>query len=513
MSLLTTRKHWVYAVRERQMRWNELAVNGGRPYVDARLWRAPNETDVSWRGDPDAGVVGRRDRTALVNDAGRVARKIDQYIFKAPAVRAGADEAFLADVTGSGEGVDAFMQRVNGSLTHGRWCWLQCDRAPLDGGRAETLADKSPARWILWDALDVPDWRVGDDGEIEWLITRSHVYANADPAVPATDAMLFTLYRRGEDGVVRVTEEASGSAAVPGLRRDEPIPGMRRVPFVLVGRPSEKAWWFDDVENLQAQVMNLDSQHNETLMETVYPQLVVPSSLANSLEVRLTERNIDGRKVASLIRELTLGRKVPICESAEDKGVSRFIAPTGDMRMLVEEAARKRTLLFDIAGLAMFNRETRQVQTAESKQFDQLDTNATLKNRALALADAEARLVALTRELDPTFPEYAPVYPRDFDVVDAASLAAALTAAGNMADRTPKMRKLLAKAQVRVLKELCGGIATDEEVREVLDEIDARDFSAPELLPDPFAALARKRRDGDADGDDADAGGEGDATE
>lgn len=506
MSLLTTRKHWIYAVRERQMLWNELAVNGGRPYVDARLWRAPNETDVSWRGDPDAGVAGRRDRTALVNDAGRVARKIDQYIFSAPASRQGADEAFLRDVTGRGEGVDDFMRRVNCSLTHGRWCWLQADRAPLPDGRAETLADKSPTRWILWDALDVPDWCVGDDGEIKWLVTRSHVYENGDPSEAARDAALFTLYRRGEDGVVRVTEEAVG-ASFDGLRRDEPLPGMRRIPFALVGRPSEKAWWFDDVENLQAQVMNLDSQHNETLMETVYPQLVVPSSLANSLEVRLSERNIDGKKVAALVRELTLGRKVPICESAEDKGVSRFIAPSGDMRMLVEEAARKRALLFDIAGLALFNRETRQVQTAESKRFDQLDTNATLKNRALALADAERRLVGITRELDPSFPAYEPVYPCDFDVVDAAGLSAALAAAANMPDRTPKVRRLLAKAQVRVLKELCGGVATDEEVREALDEIDGTDFGADALLPDPFAAL--RRRDGD-DGDDGDGRGDAD---
>ena len=53
---------------------------------------------------------------------------------------------------------------------------------------------------------------------------------------------------------------------------------------VIVGLPSAKAWWFDDVENIQAQCLNYDSMHNETLTDAVYPQLVVPMSLLNTLE-------------------------------------------------------------------------------------------------------------------------------------------------------------------------------------------------------------------------------------
>ncbi len=498
MSNITSRKHFIFANRETQMFRNELAVNGGRPYVEARLWRAPNETDTSWEGDAPRGIVGRKERTALVNDAGRVANKINQYIFKEQAARTGGDEAFLGNVTGSGKNIHAFMQRVNTSLTHGRWCWLQVDRAPLAEGEAETLANKAPMKWILWNAIDVPDWCVDASGRIKWLITRSHVYINDDPHIEAVDAKLFTLYEIGADGVVHITEEVSGGAKVDGLRKDCPIPGMNDIPFVLIGTPSERAWWFDDVENLQAQVLNLDSQHNETLMETVYPQLVVPNSLANSLEVKLAEKNIDGKRVAALIRELTLGRKIPICESAEDKGIARFIAPNGDMKMLVDEGNRKRGLLFDIAGLALFNKETRQVQTAESKQFDQLDTNSTLKNRALMLQDAEKKLVELTKVFDPGFRGWDPVYPADFDVVDVAALGAALVAAGNMPDKTPLMRKLLAKAQVKVLKELAQGIATDDEIQAVLKEIDEHDFEAAAMLPDPFAGM----RDDDDDDDD-----------
>lgn len=496
MAKITTRKNWIMQARERQLRLNELAVCGGKPYIDARLWRAPNETDVSWDGDAAKGIAGRKERTGLVNDAGRVANKINQYIFRTEASRNGADEAFLADC--GGESVHKFMERVNTSITYGGWCWLQADRAPIPDGASETLADKAPIKWILWDAIDVPDWCVGEDGEIKWLITRSRIYINDDPFADAQDATLYTLYQL-VDGHVCITEALDKELPGVELRDGEVLPGMTRIPFALVGKPSAKAWWFDDVENIQAQVMNLDSMHNETLTSTVYPQLVVPNSLANSLEMKLSEKDINGQKVVALIRELTLGRKIPILESADDKGISRYIAPSGDLKMLTEEGARKRSLLFDMAGLALFNKETRQVQTAESKQFDQLDTNSTLGNRALILQDAEKRIIALTAMFDPTFRAWDPVYPTDFDVVDVAGLSAALAQLSNMPNKTPKVKKIEAKAAVRVLRELSAGIATNDEISEALQEIEETDFEAPAALPDPFARLRDQGGEGEDD--------------
>lgn len=92
MSIIIKRQHEILDSRKVQIERNMKAVEGGRPYIDLRLWRAPNETDTSWTGEPERGIVGRKERTALVNDAGRVANKINQYIFKDVAARKGADE-------------------------------------------------------------------------------------------------------------------------------------------------------------------------------------------------------------------------------------------------------------------------------------------------------------------------------------------------------------------------------------------------------------------------------------
>ncbi len=132
------------------------------------------------------------------------------------------------------------------------------------------------------------------------------------------------------DGRVYVTEETTLASLAASCRTREELPGLDRVPFVLVGRPSIRAWWFDDVENIQAQSLNLASSHNETLTDSVYPQIVLPLSLLSSLESQLREEGVNGERVVALVRELTIGRRTPIIESGEDKGVSRYIAPGGD---------------------------------------------------------------------------------------------------------------------------------------------------------------------------------------
>ena len=493
---ITDRKHKIMQKREAQIRRNALAVDGGRDYIDERLWRAPNETDTSWNGDPQRGIVGRKERTGLVNDAGRVANKINQYIFKEEAKRDGADAGFLADCTGEGESVHDFMQRVNTAFTYGRWCWLQADRAPLAEGESETEANKAPIKWVLWDALDVPDWCVDAAGNIKWLITRSAIYQNDDPRQAAKDAMLYTLYELGVDGHVYVTEKTD-KGNMANLRTHALVPGLERIPFALIGRPSSKPWWFDDVENIQAQILNLDSMHYETLLDTVFPQLVLPSSIGNSLETRLAEKKVEGKSVVTIIRELTLGRKIPIMEGAEDKGISRFITPSGDLKLLTEEAGRKRSLLFDMVGLALFNKETRQIQTAESKQFDQLDTNSTLANRALELQRAEAALIGLSQMFDKGFKAWKPAYPSKFDVVDVASLSQALVQTANMPNKTPKVKRIEAKCAVRVLKEVAAGSVTQEEINDALAEIDETDFEEPTMLPNPFEGLEDRNKGGE----------------
>ncbi len=499
-TIISTRKHLYFGKRATQMRRNRLAVLGGRDYVDARLWRAPNETDAQWLGDADDGIVGRRERTALVNDAQRIASKIQQYIFKKPIDRKGADKTFLANVSGE-QGVTEFMKSVCNAITTQGWCWLQADRAPYaldETGTVvpRTLADRAPVRWRLWEAVDVPDWSMDSSGVLQWLVTRSVAYLNDNPYKEAKVVNISTLYRL-VDGRVCVTEEADKEGSGLDLRTDAEVVGLDRIPFILVGKPSPDAWWFDDVEMLQAQALNLDSNHFETLIETLYPQLIAPMSLLNTLDVNLSLEKMSGKEIIALQRELIKGRKNPFYENAEDRGVTRYLIPPSDgMKLLPDECARKRNLLFDMAGLALFNRETRQVQTAEAKAFDQMDTNATLGNRALMLQDAEKRLVALSRYFDPSFKEYEPVYPVKFDVIDAAAMSQAVETVVNLPQVTLGMRKICLRSGLKLLQDM--GAVEDADFEETMREIDAlKQAEVPAFHPPRFGA-----EDEDDDGGD-----------
>lgn len=501
------RKHKTAANRGHQIELNTLAAKGGRRYVDRRLWRAPNESDLSWFGTysatvtaqrsitPDAGTVGRKERAALVNDAGRVVSKITQYLFKNDAARPGLDEEWAGNVNGRGTSLLSFWVDVSETLTAGQWLWISADRMAAlkdESGnpRLRTLAEKQRDRdvikWTIWPAISVPDWCFDDDGSLLWIITQDTRYDNSDPMTEAKEYTVRTLWRKTASGVTwqefkqidGVTHPISEQAAVSGLQE---------IPFVLIGTPKDEPWWFDDVEALQAQLLNLDSLHAENLVRCVFPQLVIPESCISNMELKLVERmgQQNGEAVMSVIRELVRGLDTPIMETSEDKGITRFIQPNAaDLKAIPEEISRKRSLLFDMVGLSLFNRESRQIASAESKQFDQLDTESTLKHRARILQAAEERVVYISKLVDPLFKEYSPEWPSSFDVIDSESDSKALTLLGNLPDMPPSMRRMVLIAALRVLGEVSG--KNKELIETARGEIEEMDFSDNAFnKPDP----------------------------
>lgn len=499
---IASRKHVILSARIQQLALNLLAAKGGRPYIEERLWRAPNESDLSWTGTvsvtPSSATkttstfysVGRKQRAALVNDAGRVVSKITQYLFKTGAERKGIDEEWAKDVTGEGESVGNFWVLVSEMLTASQWVWLRADRMgplvdPETGeSRERTLLEKNRdsdvVRWEAWPSVCVPDWSFDAGGKLRWLITEGTRYENADPFADPTSFRVRTLWRK-EGGAVTVTQFLTNASTGETTQNGEPvISGMSEIPFLLVGTPSSDPWWFDDVEGLQAHLLNLDSLHFENLVRTVFPQLVIPVSTLENLQTRLVERMgaNNGEVMVEVVREIIRGLDTPIVESAEESQITRFIQPgAADQKTLPEEIQRKRQLLFDMVGLSLFNKETRQIQTAESKRFDHLDTESTLKHRARVMQEAEERMVSLSKEIDPGFREYVPVWPTSFDVEDTQADSAVLAMIGNMPDATPAMRKLALMGALRILSEVGG--YDPKLIEQARTEINAANFDAP----------------------------------
>jgi len=509
--------HKLLMDRREQLLTNILAWKGGRAYIDKRLWRAPNESDLSWNGtryDDTNKLIGtqtqfyssgRKQRAAIVNDAGRVVSKITQYLFKTPAERSGIDDEWSKDVTGSGKSVGNFWVDVSELLTAGQWVWLQADRMapavdsetglPRERTLLEKQTDGDTIRWTAWPSVSVPDWSFGPDGSLRWIITEGATYDNADPMTEARVMRIRTLWLKTSTGYVTTqylidakTGKTDGGEQPSSVRE---VIGPERLPFILVGTPTPDPWWFDDVEGLQAQLMNLDSLHYENIVKTVFPQLVIPASALENLQMTLKERYgaSSGERIIEVVKELVRGLDSPIVESAEEGQITRFIQPNQqDQETIPKELARKRALLFDMVGLSLFNKETRQIQTAESKQFDQLDTESTLKHRALIMQAAEHSLVALSKEIDPAFSDYEAVWPSSFDVIDVSGDTAAITMLANLPGTTPTMQKLGLLSALRILSEL-GGYDQDL-IDQARKEIEDSSSVEPQPSATPFDGKA-----------------------
>ncbi len=496
-NIIFSRKNPVLTERQEQLELNLLALRGGRPYVNRRLWRQPNESDLSWFGSSrafdiggDFGTVGRKDRARAQNDAGRIASKIEQYLFSEFASRPGIPPAFEADC-GSRRSVGRFWQDVSELVTAHGWCWLQADRAaplvdPQSGKtRPRTLAERERDNdrpiWRLWPALGVVDWRF-INGRLEWLIVEEEREEAMDPTVESKSINVRTLWRRESGGATFARFEQDGNNIHVV---QEGRVSSREIPFVLVGNPSAQPWWFDDVEAVQAQLLNLDSLHLENLSRSVFPQLIVPESVVAGLESRLVETgaNAHGHRIMELVREILRGADRPIIEDSESNGITRYIMPGDGLESIPKEIGRKRSMLFDSVGMALFNKESRQIQTAESKQWDHLDTEATLRARARVLQEAEVALVAVTKAIDPSFGGYDPEWPSSFNVIDASDLTDSLVRLANL-PLTLTQRKQLLHGVTALLKE-----ATDisqDDIKKIEDEIEVLkeesfDFSRPSL--------------------------------
>ena len=478
--LIPERQHRTLNRRGGQIAVNLLALNGGKPYIDARLSRFPAESTLAWGGSQSevyknkfppltgssyGNKTGRRERAYNVNHLARIIGKINQYVFATAPQRDGIDEEFARDVTLSQMGINRYWRRVSSMMTAARWCWVWVDapEPPVDEQGVPIVLSVAQKRevgirpyWSIYTPNEVVDWAMDGQGRLLWALTEHCEYANADPEVEATESRFRVLWERGrvrkfildDDGkaVDRVVEAANPPAMVPG---------------VLVGEIDDCPHWVDDAELMQRAILDLSSANHEALYKQVYAQLVMPEGSVDAGKQALN--NESGSQVLDMI----VGAAHPILETAEEKGISRYLTPTAaDLAILRADINNVKTDLFDFVGMSL-KPDSRQVESAEAKAWDHLDVAAFLRQQSQDLQEAETRLIALTREIDPAFNEYEPEYADDFEVGDFESEVKAYIGLANLPMPTEAGKEIslgaLRKARAR------GFLKLDDEAWEALE--------------------------------------------
>jgi hypothetical protein len=474
-----TRKHPILSARGDQLDLNMKAAMGGKPYIEARLTRHPCESEVSWSGSAGSqfaprGVQGRKDRGFYVNYAGRIAAKLNQYTVGPHVKRDGAGKIHLRDTTATGVDIHGFWERVGMFLTAGQWCWVHVDRSaptldpssgqPRPRSVAEAEASGDRVWWGVWSSTSVVDWKFDALGGVEWLITESSEYVSAGPAAPAKEMRVRTIWTKA-GGVKLYIDPAKPDEVAESVPFAIPA-GV--VPFIPVGVPTTDPHWFDTVEHVCASILNLESCNHENLLQAVYPQMVLPSGVIDAAKDQAGSLNT--QEAITIIK----GLNNPIVEDAQHSGITRYITPPkSELQAIPEEILRRRKELFDVVGLALA-RDSKQVESAESKAFDRLDVNAVLASRARELEEAEKKAVAMSMRLDPRFAEYAPVYPQEFDVSDLSAEMEALLGLNSM-DLPSGARREVKKAAITLLSRI--GRIPRERVEELRAEADEADDS------------------------------------
>ena len=167
----------------------------------------------------------------------------------------------------------------------------------------------------------------------------------------------------------------------------------------------------------------------------------------------------------------TLARSAALFESAEGKGVSRYIQPAGTETAAIRaEIEALRREMYSAVGLAA-SKDTKMVESAEAKAWDFQNVEAYMATRADILEQCEVEAWKMVNHWMPTVPVPTVSYNRNFAILDLKeSVATLLELSGFNQENDPYQREI-GKTALTMLNRLRQLPA--DKVEEILKLIEA----------------------------------------
>ena len=408
-AFLFRRRHPEFMKNEALWRHCAEACRGGREYLEKTLIRHVSEIDIEF--------AERKRRAYYFNYPRNIANRITQHVLSVPPVRSGADPALVEDWSRTGLRTNEVMRQLSNMLTVYGVVWVQIDapgfRQPVS--RKQAAAENLRPYVRLLSPLDVTDWAYGDDGRLEWAVIREKCYSSPDPFREGVCVETVKLFRRGmwqsfscRQGEITET----GSGVLPG----EELPLFRVTE--MEGVRGESSHWFEDMVRISEAIFNNESESQMNMVKQMFGLLVVSESFARGA--------LPGLQKEQAGFASTVARSAAVIETVEEKGISRYISPSGVPGTLLrqENEALKREL-FELAGLTIAS-SSREAESAESKAWDFRNTSCFLAGRADLLEQSEQRAWEMMKLFDPSVPVPRVVYNREFEVRELSKSIGAL---------------------------------------------------------------------------------------
>jgi len=436
------RTHPLYRLNREVWSRSMEAYSGGADYIRRALVKHVSEIDLEFEE--------RLRRACYFNYPRKIARLITQFFLSSDARRDGADPVLEEDFSRDGmrtiEVMRQFSTLLNLFGAAALWVEMPFFDGEIDLERKNEERLRPAVRAL--SPLDVVDWGEGADGRLNWVIIEESDRLDAGPFLPAVDVRRRKLWTR-EEYYIFERDSVTGRIAMPAHGANP----IGEVPIVYRteadGFRLGSGHYFEDVVRISDAILNNQSEAQMNLVKQMFGLLVISEGFA-----RGARREFAGHDESSTGRfSHVLARSAAIWETPEERGISRYISPSGtDCAAIREENAMLKRELFDLVGMA-WARDLHQAQTAESKAWDFHAVRQFLTSRVDLLEQAETRAWELMSAFDPAVPVPKIAYNRDFSIPDLQSSVESLLGMKELCDG-PEFRRQLAETALFLLEKV-----------------------------------------------------------
>ncbi|MDD3154065.1 MAG: hypothetical protein PHS41_04300 [Victivallaceae bacterium] len=437
------------------------AYAGGEAYIRQALIRHVSEIELEFQE--------RLHRAYYFNYPRRIAQLITQYILSSEPQRENCDLDLVEDFSRTGLRTGEVMRQFSTLLNICGAAAIAVEmpffEGVADGERKHRERLRPAARAI--SLLDIPDWSHAADGKLDWIILEQEEIPPSSPFELRRKIHRRTLYTRNEYFVFERDSEYAAREIARGTHN------LGEVPVVFLCEPEgyglKLNHYFEDVVRISDAIFNNESEAQMNVVKQMFGLLVISENFARSAATPIRDGENNAEKSVKFSH--LLARSAAIWESPEERGVSRYISPSGvSIDAIRGENLALKKELFDLVGMAL-SLELRQVQSAESKAWDQHNARQFLTARADMLEQSEIAVWHLMHCYDPSIPVPSVTYNRDFAVTDLSESVQSLLSLKELSDnkdfhdeitRTAvfllgKIRKLAPERQQAILQGIARG--------------------------------------------------------
>ena len=312
--IIFNRRHPEYRANLAGWEKSRAAYSGGEEYIDSALIRHISEIDVEF--------AERRRRAYYFNYPRAIAQRITQYVFATSPSGHNANADLVGDFDRSGRRTDEVMRQLSTLLNvYGRaWLWVESPSFEGNPSLEEARETRLRPYCRAVSPFDVTDWSFGDDGRLQWAVVNEQVYCNDDPFGEAFHFRRVRLYCRDHWRIF----EKSSSGCREVCSGENPA---GEVPLIPVTEPDGfglfSRHWFEDVVRISEAILNNESEAQMNVVKQMFGMLVVSESFARGAQ----KLSSSGSRAENF--SATVARSAAIIEATDEKGISRYISPSG----------------------------------------------------------------------------------------------------------------------------------------------------------------------------------------